>query len=282
MFQIFTYPLNTPPIISDITLHCQKMQSIKELVKIEGIIEIRFLSDDVDHQEMNPEDLYCFLQTFKEIPENYCKKDKLTGLQKVFFCQVCDCDLRDVEGLRKHLLGKKHTSKALMKKRLVLGLELMPQNAPRKKEGGKRPRPIVDVGLTLEQRLRDSALPALGLDFISEFIDPKDARQHPLYTCSLQGCNSAWGTSDDMFHHVTNYKHQKNFLKMQNPNDDRINGFTRDKMLSLALEYEEDEGGPDARDYKLIKIVSDYKMYRKLLDRPSDWSEKKAKFGLVV
>ena len=227
---------------------------------MEEIIKIKYLSDDVDDPPKPAKDLYHFQQEVEEVSVNFCKKDKQSGQQRVFACLVCNCDLKDVEGLRKHILGEKHTRKAFMKERLVLGLELEPQNAPRKKEGRKRERPIVDVGLTLEQRLKESGLPALGLDFISEFLNPRDDRDHPLYTCSLQGCNSAWGNSDEMFHHVSNYKHQKNFFKNQNPDDDRINLFTRDKVLYMAMTYEEEEGGPDVRDYSLIKNVRDYRM----------------------
>ena len=258
------------------------MPSIKDIhVKMEGIIEVRQLSDNVDFEVPEPEDFYHFQQKYEEVPDNFCKKDRHTGLQTVFYCIVCNCDCKDIEGLRKHVQGGRHTRKAFMKERLVLGLELEPQNAPRKKEGQSRKRPMIDVGLRLEERLRDSALPAPGLDFITEFLDPEDFRQHPLYTCSLGGCKSAWGTSDDMFYHVTNFIHQKNFLKNLNPDDERINRFTKNEVLSMAMDYEEEEGGPDTRDYNLIKIVKDSRRYRQLLHRPTDWSERKYKMGLV-
>ena len=44
---------------------------------------------------------------------------------------------------------------------------------------------------------------------------------------------------------------------------------------------EEESGGPDKRDYDDISVVKDYDKYVELRDRPDDWSEKKAKLGIV-
>ena len=65
------------------------------------------------------------------------------------------------------------------------------------------------------------------------------------------------------------------------PNDLRINGWTRDKLLSEAVEHERKEGGAYERDYGVIKIVNDYGKYMELRNRPVDWSEKKAQIGIV-
>ena len=65
------------------------------------------------------------------------------------------------------------------------------------------------------------------------------------------------------------------------PNDLRINGLTRDKLLSEAVEHERKEGGAYERDYGVIKIVNDYGKYMELRNRPVDWSEKKAQIGIV-
>ena len=55
-----------------------------------------------------------------------------------------------------------------------------------------------------------------------------------MYTCSLEGCKSSWGTSDDMFHHVIRDKHQKNFLKKMSPGDARVAQLAKDKVLIEA------------------------------------------------
>ena len=77
-----------------------------------------------------------------------------------------------------------------------------------------------------------------------------------MYTCSLEGCKSAWGTSDDMFNHVKNVSHQRNYFKKLHHDDDRIMGLTKDKILKMAVDYEEEEGGPGERDYALITRIS--------------------------
>jgi len=188
--------------------------------------------------------------------------------------------LKNLRPLRDHVTGNKHIRKACEFKRQVMGMPNEPQNAPRKKEQ-KKDRPRIDVGQTLEQRLRDCGEPAIGLMYITEYTNPRNRKDHPMYTCSLEGCKSAWGTSDDIYNHVKNNKHQKNFFKKLNPDDGRIMGMSKDQLLIKAAEYEEEEGGSDERDYTVIIKNNDYEKYMELRDRPDDWSEKKAKLGIV-
>ena len=240
---------------------------------MEGVMEVRMVSEDVDTDTV-VEDLFHFQETNKHISMEMFKKNKQTSEQTHVFCLVCNCEIRSMNSLQDHVLGKKHIQMSLFLKRQVLGLSQDPPNAPRSKTAAsKRPRPVVDVGLTLEARLRDCGLPALGLDNVTEVTDPVDPRAHPLYTCGLAGCKSAWGTSDDMFHHVTNCKHQRNFLKRLHPEDERILSMTRNEVLDLASKYEADDGGPEDRDYGVIRIVRDSEEYLHLRNRPLDWSE---------
>jgi len=248
-------------------------------VEMACVMEIRTDSEDPDFED-NPEDMFDFQKRVTHIPDNFCHKDKYTTNQSYFFCIVCNCDLKNLKPLRDHVTGNKHIRKACEFKRTVLGLPNEPQNAPRKKEQ-KKERPRIDVGQTLEERLRDCGEPAIGLDFITEYTNPRNRKDHPMYTCSLEGCKSAWGTSDDIYNHVKNHKHQKNFFKKLNPDDGRIMGMSKDQLLLKAAEYEEEEGGSDERDYTRIMKNNDYDKYMELRDRPDDWSEKKAKLGIV-
>ena len=51
------------------------MPSIKDIhVKMEGIIEVRQLSDNVDFEVPEPEDFYHFQQKYEEVPDNFCKQ----------------------------------------------------------------------------------------------------------------------------------------------------------------------------------------------------------------
>lgn len=244
-----------------------------------GIMEVRTASEDIDFED-RPIDMLDFQESTQTIPDDFCHKNRSTTEQKFFFCQVCNCDLKNLKPLRDHVKGNKHIRKACEKKREIMGLPKDPQNAPRKKDI-KKERPRVDVGMTLQHRLEGCGEPAIGLEYITEFSNPRDRKDHRMYTCKLQGCKSAWGTSDDIYNHVKNHKHQKNFFKKMFPDDLRINGWTKDTLLTEAAKYEEDEGGADERDYGVINMVNDYEEYMELRNRPDNWSEKKAQMGIV-
>lgn len=112
----------------------------------------------------------------------------------------------------------------------------------KKKKVPKSP-PKKNVNLSLQTKLERSGQPALGLEYITEFLHPeKLEKDHPMYSCSLEGCKSAWGTSFEIFHHVLNVKHQRNFLKSVNPDDATIGDMLKPdvflKVRSLNTEIE--------------------------------------------
>ena len=96
-----------------------------------------------------------------------------------------------------------------------------------------------------------------------------------MYTCVLEGCSSAWGTSDDICNHLKNHKHQVNFLKKHYPNDERVGGMNKREIMARAYEVQKEH----ERDYNLILVHYDEAKYWELHDRPHDWSEKKAKLA---
>ena len=57
------------------------------LVEMEGIMEVRFSSDDFDFK-YEPEDLMDFQARVREIPDDFCHKNKKTTLQAFFYCLV--------------------------------------------------------------------------------------------------------------------------------------------------------------------------------------------------
>ena len=147
-------------------------------VEMEGIMEVRYTSEDVEYDEP-PEDMFNFQSRVEYIPDDFCLKNKQTTEQALFFCLVCNCDLKNLKPLRDHVTGNKHIRKACEKKRQVLGLPQEPQNAPRKKEI-KKDRPRIDVGKTLEELLRNCGEPAIGLDYITEVTNPNYKKDHPM------------------------------------------------------------------------------------------------------
>ena len=112
-------------------------------------------------------------------------------------------------------------------------------------------------------------------------MNPRHMADHRMYTCSLPGCKSAWGTSDDIFHHVTKSKHHKNFFRRLNPDDSRVEGLSGADILAKAAEWENEHCPDGKRDYTDIVRVEDYGRYMELRNRPDNWSEMKASLGMV-
>ena len=79
-----------------------------------------------------------------------------------------------------------------MHKRQILGISSQPQNALRVKNT-RTEQPKVDNNESLEQKLKNSGEPAIGLEYIEEHINPQNINNLRLYTCSLASCKSAWG-----------------------------------------------------------------------------------------
>ena len=68
-------------------------------VKVPGIIEIRWTSDDCEYYVV-PTDL--IEEQGKGLPDTYGKKDKRTTEQAIFWCHLCQCELKSVKTLRLH------------------------------------------------------------------------------------------------------------------------------------------------------------------------------------
>ena len=67
---------------------------------------------------------------------------------------------------------------------------------------------------------------------------------HPMYTCSLPGCKSAWGDSDSMANHLcgNKQKHNKNYI-MYHMKDPRGACLTKDQVMDIS--EEEDNKGTE-------------------------------------
>ena len=60
-----------------------------------------------------------------------------------------------------------------------------------------------------------------------------------MYTCSLQGCKSAWGDSDSMANHLcgNRLKHSKNYI-IYHRKDPRGASLTKNEVLDLSEELD--------------------------------------------
>ena len=86
----------------------------EKFVKVPGIIEIRWTSDDCEYYVV-PTDL--FEEQGKGLPDTYGKKDKRTTEQAIFWCHLCQCELKSVKTLRLHCRGVQHMQKAMQKEK---------------------------------------------------------------------------------------------------------------------------------------------------------------------
>ena len=62
----------------------------------------------------------------------------------------------------------------------------------------------------LQYRLKNHGYPFLGLEYITEYVNPGNPNKDQMYTCSLDGCKSAWGTAKEIFNHLTSNKNKHN------------------------------------------------------------------------
>lgn len=250
-------------------------------VDMAGIMEVRTTSDDPE-AEFEPMDMLEFENACGPgggIPSDYCYKNMLTGEQNYFHCLSCACDLKSLKMLSSHINGKKHISRVIEKKRLDIGLPSKALAVAQIKDK-KKPPPRLSPHVSLKERLKKSMDPIVGLEFVSEYKPPapsssSSSSKYPMYTCSLEGCSSAWGTSDDMFNHIINVKHQRSYFRLRFPEDGRIVGMTKNEILNKTLEY----AAEHAEEGTFI-VIEDEAKYLELANRPDTWSEKKAKLGL--
>ena len=203
-----------------------------------------------------------------------------TGEQALFFCLVCDCELKSIIPLKSHVEGAKHIRKAMAYKQRTLGCEPEPVNQPKKKKL-VAPKARIDISKSLRERLEEYEGPIVGLEHIKEFADPRDKTAPLMYNCLLDGCKSAWGNSDDMFNHVKKEKHIRNYFRCMFPDDHRVNSQNKNDLFKKAMEFcvEQNIMQASARHYDEIISCFDAKEYREIATRPMDWSEKRHKFA---
>lgn len=263
---------------------------MKKYVDMRGVIEVRTVYDNAEDEGFGgtddlPVDMHLFQEEYEYLPENFCAKDKYNGVQKIFWCLVCDCDMKSLVSMDSHVSGTKHHKKVVELKRVKEGL---PPSNPieKKKEKPKKPNVRADISLYLKERLeRDYPHdPCLGLEYITEYVSKKEPAQYPMYTCSLQGCKSAWGESDSMVNHLrgNKLKHNKNYITYH-MNDPQGASLTKDMVMDLSVQLDNESRQDNGeRDYKKMKRETDHAKYRELRERPDDWSEAKAMAGVEM
>jgi len=240
-------------------------------VEMEGIMQVDYTADNPNYA-MPSEDLFIFQHRNRKIPKEFCLKNKKQGgRQAVFQCLVCENTgpLKSIRPLHDHVVGKKHIRKACDAKRRLMGIP-KPSAVIEKKRKVEKSTPEwkLNIKLSLKTKLERSGEPTLGLEYITEFINPQgNEKDHPMYLCSLEGCKDAWGTSFQMFHHVLKVNHQRNFLKSIFPEDTTIENLRKPDVLLKAMQWEEQKFPNGEKDYSSIIQVIDHDQYMAMRDR---------------
>ena len=137
---------------------------MKRYVDMPGVIEVRTLYDDSSYEDSGgkdnvPFDMYDFQEEYEYLPESFCAKDKSSGVQKIFWCLVCECDMKSLASIDSHIGGSKHQRRVVD----FLGLPA-PNTSDAKKERHKKPRVKGNISHTLGMRLSQEYpdFPTLG------------------------------------------------------------------------------------------------------------------------
>ena len=139
---------------------------MKRYVDMPGVIEVRTLYDDKDPsyegsggKDDLPFDMYDFQEEYEYLPESFCAKDKSNGVHKIFWCLVCECDMKSLHSIDSHIGGSKHQRRAVE----FLALPAS-QPSEQKKERHKKLRVKGNISHTLGMRLSQEypEFPTLG------------------------------------------------------------------------------------------------------------------------
>ena len=187
-------------------------------VSNQGIVELRY---GVEKRTVEwQQDLYDYVRESlaedETIDPEFCRKDKETGKRYWFACIVCPCNSYKDEDLVSHVKGHKHQKRVIEKLNSQSNLS---RNAKRKRSSDYQESSELGSGFSRPSNSRSKLqnrimygpdYPFLGLEYITEYINPGNPNKDPMYTCSLEGCKSAWGSASIMYNHLTSNKNKHN------------------------------------------------------------------------
>lgn len=135
------------------------------------------------------------------------------GVKNTYYCDICYVELSSTETMKSHSNGSKHQGKTLQLKKEREEKIRMGLLDPNDKMPGIRqvPNPVslkVKIPTRLQEKIKETKEPVVGLSFIKEFLTESDPEMEPHYVCNL--CGSV-GTSNGMFSHIMGSKHRQAF-----------------------------------------------------------------------
>ena len=260
-------------------------------VSNQGIVELRY---GVEKRTVEwQQDLYDYVRESlaedETIDPEFCRKDKETGKRYWFACIVCPCNSYKDEDLVSHVKGHKHQKRVIEKLNSQSNLS---RNAKRKRSSDYQESSELGSGFSRPSNSRSKLqnrimygpdYPFLGLEYITEYINPGNPNKDPMYTCSLEGCKSAWGSASQMYNHLTSNKnkHNRSYLTKYY----EIPNLTVDQIFNKSRQvFEEKKTENNNRVDVNIKQVFNHKQYSKvtlqyskLKNQYFNWSEKTAR-----
>ena len=140
-------------------------------VSCAGIFEIHLgVENDIAEKKI---DLFDYVrQNLKRnemFDSKFFTKNKETGKQYCLYCIVCKSTLYGCDNLICHIDGRRHQKRSIESDQV-------------ERDKGKRFPNLCQNDLR-GRLLNGPAYPFLGLEFITEFVNPKNPQKYPLYTC---------------------------------------------------------------------------------------------------
>jgi len=262
-----------PPTITPI------LNDPRTYVENKGIVEIHYGVENSSVEWQT--DLHDYVRNDMREGErfemDFCTKNKETGKRYWFACIVCPCTLYRDENLVHHVKGQRHQKRAIEK--------LNSENNVNRKRKRNDSEPLNEVFNPVPGHSRSSrsdlqhrlmhgpSYPFLGLDYITEYVNPGNPNKDPMYTCSLDGCKSAWGSASEMYNHLTSSKnkHNRNYLQKFY----EIPNLTVDQIFNKSRQVFDEKKEKNNEQVEFhIKQISNRSDYSELKNRPLTWSEK--------
>jgi len=234
------------------------------------------LHHDLDKKDIHPANLYSDVDNVI-IPNEFqygIPEVQTKGVKNTFYCSVCHVELSSQETKRSHANGSKHQKKMLALKndreeKIRKGLMSEHEEMP-----GIRPIPNpesikVKIPIRLQQRIKETEEPVVGLKYIKEYLTKSDPEMEPHYECDLCGSK---GTSNSMFSHLMGHHHRKEFAETK--------GFRQYVSQKHLLQFASKNAENDRNLTELIKTTVSDVAYPAWPAGKAPWSVEKGGNGI--
>jgi len=164
-----------------------------------------------------------------------------------FICQLCDCVLSSDIAKASHVKGEKHLKLKKIRNQKKTDAGESTSTKVRAAEAGKKKVPI-----RLHQKIMESTEPAIGLNFVFEYIPVSNDEMEPMYECKL--CVKQ-GIANGMYSHVHGKTHRLKVVERVYPNEDPTE-FQMNYLRNYA-----DENRENAESEELITTIRSDETY---------------------